>query len=55
MKEDVHDLMQAAGRLVTEHQTHTGILTELPPKLNLKSNCESLLLGITSGMSCELG
>lgn len=30
-------------------------LTELPPKLNLKSDCESLLLGIMSGMSCESG
>lgn len=40
--------------LIAKCSTHTRILTELPPKLNLTSNCESLLLGIQSGMSCEL-
>ncbi len=39
--------------LVTTCPTHTRILTELPSKLNLKLNCESLLLGTLSGMSCE--
>lgn len=38
--------------LVTTCPIHTRILTELTQKFNLKSNCESLLVGILSGMSC---
>lgn len=35
------------------YRAHSQILTELPLKFNLKPNCESLLLGILPGMSCE--